>query len=219
MRRVIPMLAVLAMLALPAMVAAGPGPLLIPEVDLPSALTPAHDPSCIVPYSATNQPFIRIAELTPSSVMDDLHLTTTTDAALCAFTFSGRTLSATPIPVTINFRSGGAADPVPGGVTAGPFEVMILPVTTNYHVEVASGYVTPNAYFEVRWETDFVAGIRLATDGVAGTSHDLFYLDPPGEFTTGDGLFPPENFWVELFVSPPVPTQTSTWGAVKAIYR
>ena len=192
--------------------------LLIPDDSLPGVGVPAHDPNCVNPFSAIGGPFLVTLGEIPASLMDDLHLTTTTNAALCAFTFTARNFDAAPRTITVNFRSGGAADPVPGAVTAGPFVVAIDPGSTaSYHVETGSGYVTPDAYIEFLWDTTDLIVIRTASGTTVGTSHDTWYQDPPGQFY-GDAT-DPGNFYVQVFVSPPVPTESSTWGAVKAAYR
>ena len=180
-----------------------------------------HDPGCVAAYSNwTFTPDYRQVQ-GPGSLADDLHLAITTDAPLCAFTIRWiSTLPGLPGSVKIQFRSGGAGDPVPGVVTAGPFDLDFVgdPNPQEAHVEVNSGYVTPDAYIEVIWETDLNGFyVMLADAASVGSSHDTWYQLPFAIFDD-NGEFP-ASFAVEVFVSPQVPVHNSTWGSLKSTYR
>ena len=208
----------LALIPLSTPALAGPIPIAGDEA-AGAGLTPQHDPSCFEVYSAIGSGTLYYYP-DAYAIFDDAHTTQTGDAPLCAFTLVGRNFEAGPQSIFVSFHAGDAADGVPGALTAGPFEV-VFPVagsTQTIHFEAPSGYVTPNVWIKFEWPAGTgLLAIRGSTGASIGSTHDVLYDPQTAAFDDWGATF--AGFNSIVYTSPPVPAQTATWGAVKAIYR
>jgi hypothetical protein len=66
--------------------------------------------------------------------------------------------------------------------------------------------------------TTLNAGLMIYDPPTVGTSHDLFYLDPPGELYWFGGS-PHANFCLQVQCTEASAVESSTWGTIKAMYR
>ena len=176
----------------------------------------APSAGCSVGYSATALKGLAIRGSDGSfGLADDLHLGTATDLALCSFDIAAENPDSDPHGLWVTFQSGGTDDPVPGGITAGPFYVTVAPSGwAVYHVNVPNGYVAKDAYISFQWDDSQWPGLELTDDATIGSSHDTFY------FSNGNYFLPASaSLYAVVQVGDPVPSRVETWGALKAHYR
>jgi hypothetical protein len=149
---------------------------------------------------------------------DDLHTTSEGVEAICALDFGYHKPSAGVVDATITFYDNDAADGSVGSVLAGPFLIQGLPSGTNaFHLQVAGGLVDEDVWMGVAF-SDGETGLLTFGPPDQGTSHDLAWLDPPGQMGNFGGV-PPADFFLGVYASPRTPAVARTWGSVKAFYR
>jgi hypothetical protein len=155
--------------------------------------------------------------------MDDLHTNAPGTEPLCAFQLGFYNLSFAKTAVIVTFYENDASDDPPGRILAGPFRVDGLPtgqvITTIYPL---AGVITPNVWMGVQFTAFRNCGLTVALGtGQLGFSHDIAYSPRFGyvNFGGSDVNHVYANFQLAVTSIPPVPTQTQTWGALKATYR
>jgi hypothetical protein len=155
-------------------------------------------------------------------IMDDMHTTARGPQALCAFQVGFYNLSFAQTTMTVTFYENDANDDPPGQILAGPFRIEGLPsgqvVSTFYPL---SGVITPNIWMGVRFGAFKGTGLTMAPLAQLGTSHDIAYSPRFGFVNFGgtDVNHVNANFQLAVTSIAPVPTQSETWGSVKAFYR
>ena len=209
-----------------ASVPAAPSPQPVGGTILPLQLTsppelkhigPEHADECMLVYMSEDPaPTSYYAPGAFVEVADDLHTVLTEPQALCAVDI-GYFSPTGPTDIIVTFYDN-AGDAPPVAVTAGSFPLPGAPMGANFvHVELPVGIVTPSTWMGVAFSNPD-AGLIISEFPTVGTSHDYHYETPPGDyfFLGGDPL---ANYWLGVYTSPSVQTESATWGKVKAIYR
>jgi hypothetical protein len=174
---------------------------------------------CAIVYSDTSNPSgYAYAGGVDVSVMDDLHMTS--GGVLCSFDVGYYNNGAEPISATVSFYENDSVDTAVGSLLAGPFLLDALPAGAHIaHFEVVSNasFLTQDVWMAVSSPS---ADFKLLIYGPAtvGTSDDLFYMDPPGEWYWFGGT-PAADFCLQVECEPGSPVESSSWGAIKALYR
>ncbi len=112
---------------------------------------------------------------------------------------------------------------VPGVVLAGPYTVSGLPTGANIvHVDLEAGTGPPDLTQDIWLGVTFSTastGLILADPPETGTSDDLFYKTPPGQYTWFGGN-PVANFMLAVYGNElATPAASTTWGRIKQLYR
>lgn len=155
-------------------------------------------------------------------IADDLHMTA--PGHLCGIDFAYFKSTPGTTGAAIAFYANDPSDSIqPFMLLAGPYVVSNLPSGVNtIHVDLEPGTGPPDLsqdiWLGISFSTDST-GLLLADPPTLGSSHDLFFWTPPGEFTEFcDGLV--GNFYLAVYTGEfTVPTATTTWGKLKQLYR
>jgi len=154
---------------------------------------------------------------------DDLHMTGL--GHLCSIDIGYFKASAGTTGAAIAFYANDPMDSIqPMALLAGPYVLSDLPSGSNImHLDLEPGTgmpdLTQDIWLGVSFSTDST-GLFVAGPPELGSSHDLLYLTPPG---TGMTFCDPQrsaNFYLAVYVNQSVvPTDATTWGRLKQIYR
>ena len=183
----------------------------------------AHSPAreCMITYSdISNASGYGFAPPSlDATVMDDLHMTS--GGWLCSFDVGYNNGTSAPVDVTVTFYETDDEDAPPTAVVGGPFLLEDMPTGVNIvHVEVEPGVaeLPAHVWMAVSFSLSNVT-LLIYDPPTVGTSHDWFYLIPPGGYYWFGGS-PTANFCmqVECDVSSGVDS-SATWGTIKALYR
>jgi hypothetical protein len=153
-----------------------------------------------------------------TEVMDDLSMAM--DGDLCSFAFAYSKTTAGTTDATVTIYTNNAVDDPPGAAVAGPFVINGLPTGTN---GVLFNYVGPplaipaDVWFAVKFNTAST-GLLIYNPPIAGASDDYYYQLPDAAYFYFGGD-PVANFYIQLTTDGPTPTEKSTWGQIKTLYR
>lgn len=178
-----------------------------------------HAPSCMPIYAnETHDTGYYIPVGAGVELADDLHTTAEGRQALCAFDFAYYKSGSGPVSAIVTFYEGSPGDGAPGAVIAGPFLLVGLPAGLNaFHMEVPGGVVDEDVWMGVAFDRDGV-GLLAFGPPTEGTTHDLAWLNPPGELGSFGGT-PPADFFLGVYSSPSTAARVATWGELKSFYR
>jgi hypothetical protein len=155
-------------------------------------------------------------------VADDLHMVG--PGHLCGIDFGYYKSTAGVTGAAIAFY---ANDPIDGlqpyMLLAGPYVVSNLPSGANViHLDLEPGTGMPDLTQDVWLGVSFSAastGLLITDPPELGTSDDLFYVTPPGQYTWFNGA-PPASFYLAVYANQfTVPVGATTWGKLKQLYR
>jgi hypothetical protein len=153
------------------------------------------------------------------SIMDDLHMAS--GGWLHSFAVGYSNNSGAPVNVTVTFYENSAADDiVPTALVGGPFVLEAMPTGVNIaHFVADAEFLPADVWMAVSFSA---SNVQLLIYGppTVGTSHDLFYQDPPGGLLWFGGD-PAANFCLQVQCEPAssVELEPSTWGTIKTMYR
>ena len=172
---------------------------------------------CLFVFAASSaQAATKVIEFTPATTQDLLEID-----------LGGPVLSVT----SVTLRLAGISQPRlrscdgPGGIDIIPFYYMITAAM------VDNGVIVGNQPSEYLWggtfDTSFVLVSDdwsfMANDGVAGIQLDWswFYGEDTGPtcYTSTQGVLTYDTVIATIEYEVPVPTSTSSWGTIKAVYR
>jgi hypothetical protein len=152
-------------------------------------------------------------------LLDDLHTTAHGYEPLCVYEIGFYNLSGNETSAYITIYDNDAADGAPGRVLAGPFEINGLPIgLVRAQYLAPSGVIDEDVWMGVKFGAFKGCGLTLADPVLLGLSHDLAYDPRVGYVNLGPGGLP-ANFVLSVTTQQPVPSQTNTWGFLKASYR
>jgi hypothetical protein len=197
---------------------------------LPSPLSIQHDvihlqsaQGCGTVYSCTQN---ALGQYYPAGagveVADDLHMVGF--GHLCGVDLGYYKSTPGTTGAAIAFYANDPTDSVqPMALLAGPYVLTDLPSGSHVlHLDLEPGTGSPDLtqdiWLGVSFSTD-ETGLFVAGPPELGSSHNLFYMTPPGEanqFCEGA----PANFYLVVRVNEStVPVGTTTWGRLKQLYR
>ncbi len=155
-------------------------------------------------------------------VADDLHMTG--PGHLCGIDIGYyKATPGTTVATVVFYASDPEDNTVPTVVLAGPYTVSGLPTGANLtHVDLELGTGTPDLTQDVWLGVSFSTastGLIMAGPPETGTSHDYFYMTPPGQYTWFGGA-PPADFMLAVYGNAfSTPAEQATWGRIKQLYR
>ena len=214
--------------ALPALALADPTPVAVLETALAPDLLPqlvvgngpnAGDAGVCNPQYVNQLMYLTFVNQKGFELLDDLHTNATGYEALCVYEIGFYNLSGNETSAYITIYDNDGVDSAPGRILAGPFEINGLPAgLVRAQYRAPSGVIDEDVWMGVKFGAFKGTGLTLADPVLYGMSHDLAYDPRVGYVDLGpDGL--PANFVLSVTSQLPVPTQTNTWGFLKASYR
>lgn len=155
-------------------------------------------------------------------VADDLHMVG--QGHLCGIDIGYFKESPGVTSAAVAFYVNDATDGMsPFMLLAGPYVLSNLPSGVHFmHLDLEPGTgipdLTQDVWLGVSFCTDST-GLLMSDPPTLGSSHSGFYWTPPGEYTPlCDGS--PGNFCLAVYANEfTVPTDATTWGRLKQLYR